>query len=107
MTKTSEPKQSAKQGAKQAATKRPTAKAGRPPGAKTRQREQVAVIPSRCPVCGSTERLRYTRTTETAYGGTDPAGNPYTHLVRRWTACRDCGQSRIDKTFESRPAKKK
>jgi len=81
-------------------------KGGRPEGAKTQPRPEAVAVPTRCPVCGSTERKPYTQTRVQEWAGTDPDGHPYTHIVRRWTACAACGQARIDRVYENRPDKK-
>ena len=57
---------------------------------------------SRCPKCGSTEREPYHHPRELAQGGEDRDGNAYTHVVWRNTACRSCGQARVDRTYENR-----
>jgi len=57
---------------------------------------------SRCAVCGSTERDSYSNVCEQPYPGLDEKGQPYTHIVRRRTACSKCGQARIDRSFENR-----
>ncbi len=67
---------------------------------------------SRCAKCGSTNREHYDRRTVQTYAGIDPAGRPYTRIIRRWTKCTDCGQHRIDRTYENdsepgEPAQKK
>jgi hypothetical protein len=64
----------------------------------------VTVAASRCRKCGSTEREGYFNTNETPASGIDADGRPYTHVVRRWTRCRNCGQTRIDRAYENRPA---
>ena len=90
-------------------TRKPRAagiKPGRPKGSRTRRLPVVTVAATQCQKCGSTERGRYTRTTETPH----PCvwdGRSYTHVVRRWTACAACGQSRIDRTLENRSAASK
>jgi len=74
--------------------------AGRPSGSKTRS-TIVDVSQSRCPKCDSTEREPYRHTTTTSICGVGPDG-PYTHLVRRWTNCKKCGQLRVDRSCENR-----
>ena len=76
---------------------------GRPKGSRTQPRDHQTVEPSRCPHCGSTEREAYSQTTSQEFAGETPAGDPFTHIVRRWTRCRDCGSPRVDRTFERRP----
>jgi len=75
---------------------------GRPKGTSNQSHPAAAARLSRCPKCQSTERGPYTRTTKQAHAGVDPDGHPYTHVVRRWTRCLACGQSRIDRTYENR-----
>lgn len=77
-------------------------KPGRPPNSPTLERPHSVAHVSRCPACGSTDREKYQRATEQAYSGTDPQGNPYTHIIRRWTKCAKCGQARIDRHYENR-----
>lgn len=61
------------------------------------------VAASRCPKCGSTERTGYEHVSEMEFGGKDPEGNEYTHVVRKSTNCKACGQRRIDRILENRP----
>ncbi len=63
----------------------------------------VETAPSRCPACQSTARTGYQSTTEHAIAGELEDGRPYTHVVWRRTACRKCGQHRIDRSYENRP----
>ena len=79
-----------------------TKKPDRPKGAKTQSRPVSDGQPTRCPACGSTERTPYSQTKKQPHGGVDAAGKPYTHVVRRWTACAACGQARVDRTYENR-----
>ena len=76
---------------------------GRPRGTKNLQAVVITVQPSRCPRCGSTRRSEYWGKTVQEYAGIDPEGRPYTHIIRRRCRCLDCGQVRIDKTYENRP----
>ncbi len=80
--------------------KRPSPK-GRPSGAKTTRLEVEAKL-TRCPICRSTDRGPYLSKMEQFFRGTDPAGNPYTHIVRRRCQCSKCGQMRIDRAYENR-----
>lgn len=57
---------------------------------------------SRCASCGSTEREEYYGKTEQQFDGVDSSGNSYTHIVRRRTRCKSCGQTRIDRAYENR-----
>ncbi|MBX3440366.1 MAG: hypothetical protein KF861_22945 [Planctomycetaceae bacterium] len=81
---------------------RPAKRPGRPKGAATQTLPTADVQLSRCRKCDSTARTKYLRTTETAHTGQLPNGQPYTHIVRRWTTCSDCGQARVDLTHENR-----
>ena len=63
---------------------------------------QVQAALTRCPACGSTDRESYSGTLAQEYGGITPDGKPHTHIVRRRTACRACGQCRVDRFYENR-----
>ena len=58
------------------------------------------VEPSRCRVCGSTERSPYSNVRRLDHAGLTPDGRPYKQVVWRRTTCLKCGQARDDKTFE-------
>jgi hypothetical protein len=60
---------------------------------------------TRCPACGSTDRTGYHNTAVQEHCDVDAAGRPYTHILRRWCTCKSCGQQRIDRTYENRPAR--
>jgi len=79
-------------------------KPGRPAGSQNVTRDQAEAKPSRCKACDSTEREAYTKTDVQEFGGQDPNGRPFTHIVRRWTRCAACGQARIDLSYENRRA---
>ncbi|HUX16388.1 MAG TPA: hypothetical protein VMW52_07925 [Phycisphaerae bacterium] len=64
--------------------------------------DQVEAPKSRCRKCGSTERERYFRVKVQVYAGTDPQGRPFTHILRRWTHCKQCRQLRVDRALENR-----
>ena len=88
-----------------------TKKPGRPPGSTSKKTaaETVEAPKSRCRACGSTEREAYTTKHIQTYAGVIPegypdAGQPFTAIMRRRTLCADCGQHRIDRTYENRPA---
>lgn len=83
-------------------TRNPSPREKSPPPAPNRP--EVDVAPSRCarPSCGSTERERYSTTQVQAFAGRDEQGRPFTHIVRRWTRCKACGQARVDRSFENR-----
>jgi len=85
-----------------ATRKKTTRRPGRPAGSKTRQHDHATAEPSRCR-CGSTDREPYSQTIVTEYGG-EFNGQPFTHIVRRWTKCAACGQARVDKSHENRTA---
>lgn len=80
------------------------ARAGRPKDASKDKPPVTTVEESRCPrpECQSTRRGSYYGTTEQEHRGLDDDGKPYTHIVRRRTKCLDCGQGRIDRTYENR-----
>lgn len=70
---------------------------------KSRSYEQGVAAPSRCAKCGSTHRGKYTQKREIAQGGLSPVdGKPFNVIVLRWTNCRECGQHRVDRTYENR-----
>ena len=77
-------------------------KRGRPPGSKNESVDQVDAMATCCRQCGSTEREPYFRTSAQEYAGLLATGQPYTHIVRRWTRCSACGQVRIDLFHENR-----
>lgn len=82
-------------------------KAGRPAGSPNKQVDQVEAAKSRCVKCGSTQRDGYYHRQELEQSGTDAQGKPYTHVVWRRTKCLACGQHRVDRTYENRPAPKR
>jgi len=63
---------------------------------------QVQAAKTRCPACGSTDRESYSGTVVQEFGGITPDGKPHTHIVRRRTVCRACGQCRVDRFYENR-----
>jgi hypothetical protein len=63
----------------------------------------VDVAVSRCTACGSTNRLGYHHTAITEQGGLTPDGQVYERIVRRYCRCADCGQTRIDRSYETGP----
>lgn len=77
------------------------AKAGRPKGSLTVERDVVAVIPAACKRCGSTKRTAYDKVIERAMAGTIE-GAAYNHIVWRRTKCTACGQARIERHYENR-----
>lgn len=80
-------------------TPRPAPRAEKPP--------VVNAVVTKCPTCGSTERERYFHTVERAIAGVDRDGKHYTHVVWRRTRCANCGQIRIDRSYENRPPAKR
>lgn len=94
--------------AKKKTTKKATSKAsakkkaGRPEGSGNQEYDHGLAVETRCRQCDSTDREPYDRKTETEYRGLDPSGNACTHIIRRWTKCANCGQARIDRTYENR-----
>lgn len=78
--------------------------AAKPAG--TPKKQTAAAELSRCGQCGSTEREAYHHPREIKQGGIDREGQAYTHVVWRNTACRSCGQQRVDRAYENRPEKK-
>jgi RNA polymerase subunit RPABC4/transcription elongation factor Spt4 len=79
-----------------------TKRRGRPPGAATKTKPVVETRLSRCPVCGSTARTDYVNRREQAFNGPAPDGRPCDVVVWRNTTCRNCGQLRVDKSYELR-----
>lgn len=78
-------------------------KPGRPKGTSNITRDVVVIPPVRCK-CGSTRRLVCPNgTTEQKYAGIATDGQPYTHIVRTLCKCRDCGQHRVERTYEYYP----
>ena len=53
--------------------------------------------------CQSTRRAAYLSKRVVTHAGLDPAGNPHTQIVFRRTKCLDCGQHRVDRTYEYVP----
>lgn len=72
------------------------------------EKPQVVDVPaSKCKAlkengetCGSTRRADYHNVTRAAHAGELPDGTPYDVVVFRRTKCLDCGQARVDRTFE-------
>jgi predicted RNA-binding Zn-ribbon protein involved in translation (DUF1610 family) len=60
----------------------------------------VDVAASLCPKCGSARRERYHHIRRIPAEGFCSDGRPYSAIVLRYTTCSDCGQVRIDRTFE-------
>ncbi len=60
---------------------------------------------TRCPTCGSTERLRYHRVVTVLLDsefGVDRDGKKATHRTLKRTSCVKCGTGRTDNFFENR-----
>lgn len=70
----------------------------RPKGSPNTRQIQT-IPPSRCHACASTRRGLYTNRNVQDYAGMDPAGQPFTAIIRRRCQCLDCGQFRIDQTY--------
>jgi hypothetical protein len=64
--------------------------------------EIVDTVKSRCPKCQSTDREPYSGTLAIHAPGIDTDRKPYTHVVKRWTRCKKCGQARVDQSVENR-----
>lgn len=92
----------AKKTAKKSAKRKPAAKTGRPAGAKSKKRVATHTVKTACPKCASTKRTNF-------------AGNPivvnvpclnpqngktYAGKTGRRTQCADCGQHRVEWTYE-------
>lgn len=75
-------------------------KTGRPLGAKTADMDLVDAVATRCKVCASTARTKYTQTQIIEGDGIAPDGRPYTKVTLRRTCCVNCGQHRIDRWYE-------
>lgn len=67
----------------------------------------AASVKSRCPKCDSTDREAYHNVKELPSRGKTADGRNYNLVVWRRTKCKNCGQMRIDRTFELQSAKKK
>ena len=80
---------------------------GRPKGSKNAEYEHAIVRPPQCPSCRSTDREPYReRPRVIRYSGVLPGAPPheYTHVIKRRTRCRNCGQARVDTWYENVPA---
>lgn len=77
-------------------------KKGRPAGSQNTDATADAT-PSRCPSCGSTNREAYVGSKQVQEFEGTHNGTPFNRIVRRRCACSDCGQFRIDRTFEFEP----
>ena len=75
---------------------------GRPAGS-ANVKATADANPSRCPECGSTKRTAYEGTPNVQDYSGESNGQPYNKIVRRRCQCFDCGQYRIDRTFEYIP----
>ena len=80
--------------------------AGRPEGAKTGNYETAEVVATQCNACSSSNREPYFGKIERGIAGVLSDGREYSHVVWRRTRCRDCGQARIDRSYENRKGKK-
>jgi hypothetical protein len=80
---------------------------GRPRGSKSRSYPRSLAVPPRCPRCFSTDRTAFERCYPTIVhrGFRDNDFNqPYTHVLKRLTECRACGQKYTVTTYENRTA---
>jgi predicted Zn-ribbon and HTH transcriptional regulator len=80
-----------------------TKKTGRPKGTRAEPAQTVVAEPTRCPKCQSTQRDKYLSFHEQAVFGMRSGGMPYTRIIKRRCRCANCGQVRIDKSYEFRP----
>jgi hypothetical protein len=81
-------------------------KQGRPPGRKTASRPVAEVRLSRCPRCGSTDRIVYGQEGHTLRidgQGVDADGLPYSAVLLSPTRCRGCNQARFDRRYLFEP----
>lgn len=62
---------------------------------------QIDVMPPSCPKCGCTDRGPYFAIRRLASCGVTRDGQPYTRITFKRTRCKKCGQSRVDRFFES------
>lgn len=84
-----------------------TTKTGRPQGSGNVKRDAGEVKLSRCKKCDSTDREKYFGTpTEFEITGIKD-GQEYTHIVRKRTKCKACGQQRLDSFYENRTTTKR
>lgn len=67
----------------------------------------VDVQPSKCKavkddgeICGSTRRADYHNVTRVYHAGELPDGTPFDTIIFRRTKCLDCGQARVDRSYE-------
>lgn len=75
-------------------------KKGRPKGAKT-ESVLVDVLPGICPKCGSTSRTVYLGNNRHLFVAGEFNGVPYTSITMRRCKCAKCGQTRIERTYNS------
>jgi hypothetical protein len=84
-------------------TAKKASRPGRPAGSPNIEYKRAAATPPHCPTCLSTDREPYGRILTTIKcGGISPDGWPYTHVVKRATQCRACGQYYTVSTYENR-----
>ena len=79
----------------------PERRKGRPKDAKGREYVAGIAIPSRCPICKSTERSAYTNTQICDTVGEENR-MPYDTVIWRTCQCLKCGQWRRDRSKELR-----
>ena len=80
---------------------------GRPVGSKSGDLVWIDVQTARCPKCQSTDRDWYGAVTIQEYEGADPQGRPFNRIIKRRTRCANCGQIRIERTYELTSKSKK
>jgi len=87
-------------------------KGGRPRGSRAQDYHRVAVVSTRCPRCGSSDRHRVKGAAPIArpFAGTLAVGQrrvTYNRVVRRLFQCDGCGQRYLEVTYEQTgPAEK-
>lgn len=74
-------------------------KRGRPKGSKNRAKK-IAVVAARCKRCGKSTRGKYFGTPRTIIARGEFDGKPYNRVTFRRCRCGNCGQVRIEQTFE-------
>lgn len=78
-----------------------TKRTGRPVGSKNRDYQESVALPSVCKQCNSTERETLGNPQEVESCGTRPDGTEYNTVINRRVRCTQCGQHRIEKTYEN------
>lgn len=79
-------------------------KATRTPEAPKQPAAINPVPASRCRKCQSTRRTEYSNTRRREIDGVEPGTHkPFSAVVWRNCKCLDCGQARVDRTYEYTP----